>query len=288
MDSPSPDIRTSVVTVSFGSGEQLRNMLGSLPPGTPTVIVNNDPEDSLDILDTIEGRDHRTLIHNQTNAGFGAACNIGAGQTGTEFLLFLNPDAQLEPDCIQALEVAADAHRGAVAFNPAMKNDRGKPLFKRSSVLLPRNRHLPRGWPPETRTVPVLNGAAFFVRKSAFDQVSGFDDRIFLYHEDDDLSIRLAENVGNLMFVREAEVIHQSGHSAPRSPEIAALKAYHMGRSRVYATRKHKLPFAGIRAVADACVQLFNPAVVLSARKRAKQIAFLKGVLSAAPIGAEL
>ncbi|MEM6578914.1 MAG: glycosyltransferase family 2 protein, partial [Pseudomonadota bacterium] len=150
----------------------------------------------------------------------------------------------------------------------------------------PRSAYLARGWPEDTVKVPVLNGAAFFVRKAAFDSVGGFDERIFLYHEDDDLSLRLAQGVGDLMFVRTAEVTHQAGHSTVRSPETAALKAYHMGRSRVYATRKHEQPFAGTQAVLSALLQAINPVNLLSARKRSKQIAFLKGVLSAIREGA--
>lgn len=286
MDASSPEKRTSVVSVSYQSGNQLPTMLKSLPTGTPTVIVNNAPDDPLDVLDSLDGGDQRTLINNTANAGFGTGCNIGADHTTSEFVLFLNPDAQLKPGCIQALEDAADTFPGAVAFNPAMTDERGRPLFKRGSVLLPRSKHLARGWPLKTESVPVLNGAALFVRKSAFDKVGGFDDNIFLYHEDDDLSLRLADSVGNLMFVRQAEVTHQAGHSAPRSPEIAALKAYHMGRSRVYAARKHGQSFARLRSLLSACMQALNPAVLFSARKRAKQTAFLKGVVSAIRQGA--
>ncbi|MEM6481940.1 MAG: glycosyltransferase family 2 protein [Pseudomonadota bacterium] len=272
--------RTSVVTVSYKSGALLRQMLGSLPDGTETVVVNNAPEDEADLLDIVEGYERKTVITNPENTGFGAACNLGARHVGSEFVLFLNPDAQLKPGCIAALEEAADTFQKAVAFNPAMADGNGKQLFKRSSVLLSREAHLPSGWPSRTRKVKVLNGAALFIRKSAFDRVGGFDEKIFLYHEDDDLSIRLSLQAGELMFVREAEAIHKSGYSTPRAPETAALKAFHMGRSRVYATRKHGVSFARTKALASSFFQLFSPVVVLSKRKRAKQWAFFKGVVS--------
>lgn len=281
MHASSSDQRTTVVTVSYRSGEHLKKMLSSLPPATPTVIVNNDPEDRLDLVEGVQSTENIDLIDNETNTGFGSACNTGANQTNKEFILFLNPDARLKPGCIAVLEKTADTFPNAVALNPAMADESGKPLFKRSSVLLPRHTYLPRGWPAETTNVPVLNGAALFVRKSAFEQVGGFDQKIFLYHEDDDLSIRLAQQVGDLMFVRDAEVIHQSGHSTARTAETAALKAYHLGWSRIYATRKHNIPMARSKATASALFQLLNPVVLLSSRKRAKQVAFFKGILSA-------
>lgn len=287
MEAPASDHRTSVVTVSYWSGDPLRHMLGSLPPGTKTVIVNNAPEDALECLDGFDSPGPVTLINNAENTGFGAACNRGAQQVDSEFILFLNPDAVLTPGSMEALEEAADSFPNAVAFNPAMTDARGRPLFKRGSVLLPRRARRPRGGPSETTTVPVLNGAALFVRKSAFDAVGGFDERIFLYHEDDDLSLRLAEEVGDLMFVRQAQVTHQGGHSTARTPETAAFKAYHMGQSRVYAACKHRVPLARSRALLSALLQMLSPATFLSKRKRAKHRAFLTGVSTAIFKGTE-
>ena len=71
------------------------------------------------------------------------------------------------------------------------------------------------------------------------------------------------------------------GQSSERSPEVAALKAWHMGRSRVYATRKHNRPMPFVRALFSALSQCFSLQVLLSSRKRAKHIAYLQGVISA-------
>jgi hypothetical protein len=83
------------------------------------------------------------------------------------------------------------------------------------------------------------------------------------------------------MFIRDAGVRHQEGRSTVRSAETAAFKAWHMGRSRVYAMRKHGIPLARTRAIASAVLQLLSPAAWFSRRRLAKQRAFLRGVLSA-------
>ena len=112
----------------------------------------------------------------------------------------------------------------------------------------------------------MLTGAALFVRRSDFEAVGGFDPAIFLYHEDDDLSRRLRAERGPIMFIRGAEVRHLSGHSTSRNPQTAAFKAWHMGRSRVYASRKHGrlLPFTS--ATVSALIQLLSP-VTWSSRR---------------------
>lgn len=271
-----PD-RVSVITVAHNSLAVLPGMLGSVPRACPVIVVDNASQEAAPLADLAKTHGAQ-LIRNDDNRGFGPACNIGAASARTEFLLFLNPDARLDDGAIEALVAAADAHPGAVAYNPAITDGKGRPYFKRGSVLLPASARLPAGWPAANREVPVLTGAAFFVRRAAFEAVGGFDPAIFLYHEDDDLALRL-KTVGSLMFVHGARVTHDAGNSTVRSPASAAFKAFHMGRSRVYAARKHQLPGAGRKALVSALVQLVSPLTLLSARKRAKQWAFLRGVL---------
>ncbi len=280
MSIPAPQDRVTVVTVAHNSMAVLPDMLASVPAGTPVTIVDNASADAAALADLARVRGAR-LVRNDENLGFGAACNIGAASADTEFILFLNPDARLDAGALEALIAAADAYPVASAFNPAITDGRGHPYFKRGSVLLPKSRRLSPGWPAADREVPILTGAALFVRRAAFEAVSGFDEAIFLYHEDDDLSLRLATAYGPLMFVRAARVTHDAGNSTVRSPASAAFKAFHMGRSRVYAARKHDLPGAGRKALVSALLQLVSPLTLLSARKRAKQAAFLRGVLSA-------
>lgn len=280
MKSKVPSSRVTVITVAFNSMNVLPEMLASIPAGTDVIIIDN-ASDSPDALLELGSRNGLQIIHNAENLGFGVACNIGAAQAHTEFLLFLNPDARLLDGALDALVTAADDFPNASAFNPAIIDGRNQPYFKRRSVLLPDCDKLPRGWPSDSGEVPVLSGAALFIRRAAFEAVGGFDPQIFMYHEDDDLSLRLKATCGPLYFVRDARVSHDGGNASPRSPETAALKAFHMGRSRIYATRKHNVPGARRKALFSALIQLASPLTIFSARKRAKQTAFLRGILSA-------
>lgn len=271
--------RVTVVSVTYNSMKVLPDMVESLPNDAELIVVDNCSKDIRDLRLYSKSEGFK-LIENDTNIGFGAACNQGAAETNSEFILFLNPDAQLESGCLDGSINAFDKYIDCVGLNPAIINKDGTEYFRRGSVLIQKSRWLKRGWPAHDTVVPILSGSALFVRRTAFEAVEGFDDKIFLYHEDDDLSIRLAE-LGNLMFVRSAQVRHLSGESTKRSPKIAALKALHMGRSRVYAGMKHNIPMAFSRPLIQALIQLFSPINLISARKRAKSFAFLKGVWSA-------
>jgi len=54
-----------------------------------------------------------------------------------------------------------------------------------------------------------------------------------------------------------------------------------MGKSRVYATRKHNRPFPRLFALAESIIQVCSPFSVISSRKRSKNWGYLKGVISA-------
>jgi len=269
----------TIVSICYNSMAVLPAMLASVPDGVPVVLVDNASANGAALAELAERRG-AVLIRNDENRGFGVACNQGAAIAKTDFILFLNPDAELQPGALEALLAAMARHPKASAMNPRISEADGRPYFKRRSVILPRADWMPRGWPAADCEVTVLSGAALFVRRRDFETVGGFDPHIFLYHEDDDLSLRLRSVCGPILFVRDAHVRHQGGSSTARSAKTAAFKAWHMGRSRVYAARKHGRANAFSSALRAALAQLISPGTLTSSRRRAKNWAFLRGVLS--------
>ena len=267
----------TIITVCFNSSKILPAMLKSIPEGVRIILVDNASDDVETIQELADSRG-AILIRNSENAGFGRACNLGATEATTDLLLFLNPDSCLLPGTLEALQDGADRHPTASAFNPAILKDYGKPLFRRSSVILPRGETLRQKHATSDLELPILVGSALLVRRIAFKDVGGFDPEIFMYHEDDDLSLRLKAVSGPLFYIHDAQVRHAGGHSSPRNAAIAGLKAWHMGRSRIYVARRHNVPFAFGRALATAILQMLSPVLLFSARKRAKQWSFLCGV----------
>lgn len=267
----------TIVTVSYNSADALAQMLPTLPADSPVVIVNNAGRDGDELDLMAKSRPHTRVVHNDRNLGFGEGCNKGVRAVETEFVFLLNPDTQIEENTLPALIAAAGRYEGMAAFNPRIAFQDGKPHFKRRSVLLPRSQWLPRGWPEAECDVPVLAGSAIFARTKVLRQVQ-FDPRIFLYHEDDDWSLRLVNGGGRLIFVPDAHITHLSGQSSGRRPEVAKFKGFHLGRSRIFAMERHKRPFARARSILHALGQLLSPTTWGSARKRAKAVGFYIGV----------
>ena len=266
-----------IVTVAYNSSGVIGDMLATVPDGPDVVIVDNASSDT-DALGALATTHGARVVTNSENRGFGAACNLGAAQGTHPWLFFLNPDAQMQEGCLEALLRATSTHPQAGAFSPQVRDGKGRPAFRRRSRLLPKSAHWHGPVPQQDSVVPLLNGAAVFVSRDHFEAVGGFDDTIFLYHEDDDLSLRLAAQCGPLIHVHAACVTHAEGHSTARTPATAAFKAYHMGQSALYAMRKHNRPKPRLSVGWLALTGLLSPLNLLSARKRAKAMGFARGV----------
>ena len=273
-----PNHSVTIVTVNYNSLAVLPAMLKSIPAETPVIIVDNASSDTAGLKELADKHD-ATLQLNEDNIGFGQACNQGAAHAETEFLLFLNPDAELQAGALDALIAAAKAYPKASGFNPRIMDQKGRQSFRRGSKIRPKER-LRGPIPTKDAEVSVLAGSAIFCRRALFKEIGGFDPAIFMYHEDDDLSLRLREH-GPLMYCHNAKVVHLSGHGSPRLPQVAAFKAYYSARSRAYALGKYGHPRPKLATLVAAVFRAIGPDTLFIKRRRAKNIGYLKGALSA-------
>ncbi|NTA39808.1 glycosyltransferase [Agrobacterium salinitolerans] len=267
----------TVISVCYHSDEVVGAMVDSIPSECQIILVDNG---NTNTFASVKRENRVKILRLEKNLGFGAGCNVGARSSTTKFLLFLNPDARLGSEkTIMSFLDGVKRHPKAAAFNPRIIGEGGKHYFKRRSYLLPRSKWMRRGQPTIDTEVPVLSGAALFLAKENFHRVGGFDNEIFLYHEDDDISIRLGQ-IGPLFYLRDAEVFHASGRSTKRSPEIAYFKGEQLTISRIFAGRKHGKALPVVSALIQAILVLISPLNFVSKRRRWKALGMLKGIIN--------
>lgn len=133
-------------------------------------------------------------LWNAANPGFGAGCNAGARGGRAPYLLFLNPDARLRPGALACLVAEAERSRreGFVGWE---------------GTQAPRPH--PRFCHPRTGETDWCSGACWLVDRTAFEAVGGFDENLFLYGEDVELSWRLRAAGGRLKRVHGALFDHE-------------------------------------------------------------------------------
>lgn len=268
----------TVVSVAYNSMGVLPEMAASLPSGVDLVIVDNGPDDGL--RDWAREAGHHVIVPGQ-NLGFGAGCNLGAKGVKSDFIFFLNPDARVTEGALNLMLEQAAAHPGASAFGPQFGVTLEDRYKVRPSKILWRGFFAKRYTRPDVPTaVPSLNGAGILARRAAFEAIGGFDERIFLFFEDDDISLRLSQDVGPLIYVPQARVLHAIASSSPSSLELVGFKAFHYMRGYVYTMSKHGRSVPRLRGCLNVLRRFVSIRNLSSAERRADAFGRLRGLMS--------
>jgi N-acetylglucosaminyl-diphospho-decaprenol L-rhamnosyltransferase len=194
------------------------------------------------------------------NMGYACACNAGARAASGRWLFFLNPDVRIDRDAIAALAAAGERFADAGALAPQLIEPDGFLFYRDHSPLCPPpfNQGAPKRTPAGDCCAEMLAGAALLCRREAFFSIGGFDERIFLYYEDDDLFRRLRLAGWSLIHVHGARALHEGGKSTRASSAGMFFRSFHWAVSKCYVSRKHGIPFNPAierwKAVARGCM----------------------------------
>ena len=132
------------------------------------------------------------LLRSRKNNGFARGINLLAAQGNGEFLFLLNPDTEIEPGCVEKLLACLDSDP-RIAISEARQSPREHPKAVDSA----------------TGETTWCSGAAALIRRTAFEDVGGFDERLyFMYCEDVDLSWKFWIRGWRCLYVRDAVVRH--------------------------------------------------------------------------------
>jgi GT2 family glycosyltransferase len=253
-----------VIIVNWNAGSQVAECLNSFTAIADdavslvrvTLVDNASTDGSLEAIAGVPWPLPLEIIRNKENRGFAAACNQGATGSAAEYLLFLNPDTMLRRHCLEvpARFLADPVNKlvgivGIQLLDPegnVTRNCARRPTLM--SVLghsLGLHRLAPSLFPPpflqewahdETRAVDQVMGAYFFVRRSLFAAIGGFDERYFVYFEDMDFALQAAELGWSSVYLADAQAVHL-GHGTTRA--IRGRSLFYFWRSRILFCRKH-------------------------------------------------
>lgn len=233
----------SVVMVVYQTGEalveSLRHVLAEPLVDEFVIIDNGSPPREAEMLRSLGLTEPRVVLQQgHGNVGFASGANMGARTARGEYIIFLNPDANLQEDCVAALIAAFEDQPtptvvGARVLNVDGSEQRGgrrgevTPVttllsFGHLTVRFPglakfeihrEHELLPDGPVP----MPTISGACFALRRRDFDLLNGFDEGYFLHVEDIDLCWRARQSGGQVLFQPKATVIHL-GHTSLEHP----------------------------------------------------------------------
>ena len=229
----------SIVLVAYNSSDVIGDAIKSVPPGHQVIVVDNASSDGSVRIARDLGAD---VVELETNLGFGTGCNRGAAIARHDAILFLNPDARLEPGALDVLATAMDKYPQAGAFSPRIMLESGKQRYADRNRLINDKRWL-NEVPQADCEIPMAPGAAVLFRRSVFEQLGGFDERIFLFFEDVDISARLIKSGGHIWYIHDAVCTHAGASSSGSSSAMTEFRNYHFMLAQRYVSAKHGLIF---------------------------------------------
>lgn len=247
------DERVGAVVVDYDAGDVLADCLTSLIAervGQIVVVENGDVEGARAAL-ARAGHEGVPLVDTGRNVGYGAGANRGiAAMEPRPYVLVCNPDLHVHPGAVAGLAEALEAEPTWAVVGPRILTPTGEPypsarrfptvadaaghalldqLWKDNPFT---RRYRSGGWTSfEPTTTDWVSGACFLARRSALEELGGFDEAYFMFAEDMDLCWRAHQAGWQVGFVPGVEVTHIEGVSRRRHPYAMAL-AHHRSALR--------------------------------------------------------
>ncbi|MFU8840468.1 MAG: glycosyltransferase family 2 protein [Nitriliruptoraceae bacterium] len=254
-------VDTALVVVSHDTRAEVLGALDAVaadpqaPPDLEVVVVDTGSRDGT--AGAARAHPLRPRLLELDNCGFGRAANAGMRATSAPVVVLINADVRPRAGALRHLAAALEADDRLAAVGPQVRYPSGvlqasarRQLDARTLLghgllgrLAPGNRWTRRYHardldPERPRDVDWLSGCALGLRRTAVEQIGGFDPGYFLYVEDLDLGERLRAAGWRLGYEPAAVVEHRVGASTSRRPVRARL---HHARSldRHLARRLH-------------------------------------------------
>lgn len=240
--------RVDVIIVNYNAGGHLKACVAGLARQTVAdfnaIIIDNASKDgSIASLGELDPR--FSIVRNEENTGFAAACNQGATKCEARWIAMLNPDAIPAENWLEELVDCAE-RTGAVAAGStqiwtedALLLDGAGDVYSPFGVAWRGAYGAPVADAPPTGRCFGPCAAAALYRRDSFEALGGFDENYFCYMEDVDLAFRSRLAGGFAVQCREAVVHHVGSAIAGRASPFVI---YYGTRNRIWTFMKNAPP----------------------------------------------
>ncbi|MBT8363718.1 MAG: glycosyltransferase family 2 protein [Deltaproteobacteria bacterium] len=215
----------SVIILTFNGGEYISQLLQSLEnqtyPGDLVEIIVVDNASTDDTVGIIQ-RSHPSvnLVLLKKNIGFAAGNNKGLRFASHDILVFLNQDTVCHSEFLISLVDVMIKDTTLAACNPNIIVPDPADFTKVDSLFPPKSLHVcnlsPFGY-GQNRMIhgqaiyypKLLSGCAFIIRRETISKLGYlFDDQLWMYAEDTDLSLRMYNQGQKIGAARDAVIFH--------------------------------------------------------------------------------
>lgn len=179
------------------------------------IIVDNSNDKGNQLLvSVLEKEDLHSLvkvIHNPQNTGYGAGNNLGIKNANGKYIIVMNPDVRLTEPLLSDTKGIFENDNQTILVTYKQMGGQNISFYRK-----PEHGFLFSGWYLKLKNrlklfnqkTDFLSGAFFFAEKEKFVNIGLFDENIFMYNEESDISNRINLNKFKIRFLPQKSYIH--------------------------------------------------------------------------------
>ena len=222
----------SIVIVTLKSEKVIHQCIKSLNQNIPIIVVEHS--DNKKLKEVLEKKyNNLKCILAKSNLGMGSGNNIGLKAADTDYVLLLNPDVLLEENTIEELFIASQNLNNFSMLAPLEKNFNNYGFLNKKKT----NKKLEDS-PFE---VDFIDGFSMLINKKKFKEIGYFDEKFFMYLENNDLCKRSRDKGDLIYIVPKSKINHLAAKAVDNkyADEIEYSRNWHWIWSKYYFNKKH-------------------------------------------------
>ncbi|HHX58597.1 MAG TPA: glycosyltransferase family 2 protein [Candidatus Moranbacteria bacterium] len=265
-------IKVSVIVVTYNNQNTIEKCLSSILESDleeidiNLVIIDNNSQDqttstikkTLSEHQNLKSKKHSSQIishkisSNKVNVGFAKAVNQGINLAQKEFnpdyFFLFNPDAYLTKNCL--LELIKKSSINSLSSPLIIDHKSDQPWFSGGKInwLKMRTEHMKCNLPQSVfYSTDYLTGCALLIPRKIIQKIGLFNEKLFLYYEDADFSLRAKKAGFSLEIIPTSTAYHQESQSflktidkkRSKQKNSSQNKTYYLSKSGLYFFHKH-------------------------------------------------
>lgn len=252
--------QVSIIIVNYNTCKITAECIDSVFEKTKSIdfeviLIDNASEDGSKEFFEKDSRIH--YVYNNKNIGFGRANNVGMQLAKGRYLFLLNSDTLLVNNAIKYFYDYAETHEKRAFYGCWLKNGDGKRVHSCARIpcikdLLYNSAYTCRKFfnkrasyfcedmpYVEDKCVKTgyVTGADMFLHRSVYEEISGFDENIFMYYEDAEWQRRAKKQGIESFCINGPEIVHLVGGSQTKKKWTSAKYECELN-SKFYYVRK--------------------------------------------------
>ena len=228
----------SAVIVTFKSDQVIHDCIQSISDQIKIIVIDNSNDRKF--KENLEKKYKNVeCILSSNNLGMGSGNNLGLKHVKTDYAIILNPDVILKKDTIEEIincskQIESFAILAPISTDPKFPNYKTKKNIDNIDYNLPFK-------------VESVDGFAMVLNLKRINKIESFknydyfDEKFFMYLENDDLCMRLIKEKENIFVLPKAKIKHLGAKAVDDKyfHEIELSRNWHWMWSKFYFNKKH-------------------------------------------------